>query len=206
MTEASQTVAAGQLRALIERVERVEGEIADLNADKSEIYKEARGLGFDVKAMRKVVAARKLDPSEREERDAMFDLYWSAIHGSAETEPRARAHVREIIEEFDAETGDIPHPTVSSSRQLVNAGGDDLLPVAASNHFTTDPRPLAGSDGSRSIPSEDAAGAKSEAVGASSSVGSASAEHYPRQSSQAVTNSIDPYDPGPIPDFLRRSA
>lgn len=44
-----------QLRAFIERIERVEEEIKSLNADKSEIYKEARGNGFDVKTMRKVV-------------------------------------------------------------------------------------------------------------------------------------------------------
>jgi len=98
---------AQQLRSFVERVERIEEEISALNADKSEIYKEARGNGFDVKALRKVVAQRKLDPSEREERDALFDLYWSAIHGSDEDLSRARAHAREIIEEFDPETGEI---------------------------------------------------------------------------------------------------
>lgn len=107
--EGHNSVPAGQLRAFVERVERIEEEIATLNADKSEIYKEARGSGFDVKALRKVVAQRKLDPSEREERDAIFDLYWHAIHGVVEAEPRARARTREIIEEFphDTETGEL---------------------------------------------------------------------------------------------------
>ncbi|TPM39609.1 DUF2312 domain-containing protein [Mesorhizobium sp. B2-3-4] len=89
ITETSQTVAAGQLRAFIERIERVEEEIKTLNADKSEIYKEARGVGFDVKAVRQCVAARKLDSAEREERNAIFDLYWEALTGAS------RVHVHE---------------------------------------------------------------------------------------------------------------
>lgn len=103
---------SAHLRSFVKRVERVEEEIAALNADKSEIYKEARGNGFDVKALRKVVAQRKLDPSEREERDALFDLYWSAVHGDDDGLSRARAHVREIIDEFDPETGEITEQPV----------------------------------------------------------------------------------------------
>ena len=79
----TETVAAGQLRAFIERIERVEEEIKELNADKSDIYKEARGAGYDVKAIRQCVAARKLDSAEREERDAIFDLYWNALTGGS---------------------------------------------------------------------------------------------------------------------------
>lgn len=86
---ASQTVAAGQLRAFVERIERVEEEIRKLNADKSEIYKELRGVGFDVKAVRQCVSARKLDSAEREERNAIFDLYWEALTGAS------RVHVHE---------------------------------------------------------------------------------------------------------------
>lgn len=97
------TIPVAQLRAFVERIERIEADIKDLNSDKSEVYKELRGCGFDVKAVRAVVAKRKLDTADREERDAMFDLYWSALNG----EDRARAHAREIIEEFDAETGEI---------------------------------------------------------------------------------------------------
>src|SRR5690606_13472784 len=103
ITEASQTVAAGQLRAFIERIERVEEEIKSLNADKSEIYKELRGCGFDVKAVRQCGAARKLDSAEREERNAIFDLYWAALTGPVHVHTRTR----EIIEEFDPEPGEI---------------------------------------------------------------------------------------------------
>lgn len=84
------TVAAGKLRAFIERVERIEADIADLNSDKSEVYKEIRGEGYDVKTVRKVVAKRKLDSHEREEQDALFALYWEALQGVP-----SRVHVHE---------------------------------------------------------------------------------------------------------------
>lgn len=83
------TIAASQLRAFVERIERLEAEIKEINADKSEIYKELRGCGFDVKAVRQCVAARKLDSAERQERDAIFDLYWEALTGAS------RVHVHE---------------------------------------------------------------------------------------------------------------
>jgi len=79
----TETVAAGQLRAIIERIEHVEEEIKELNADKSDIYKEARGAGYNVKAIRKCVAKRKLDDADREEQDAIFDLYWDALTGGS---------------------------------------------------------------------------------------------------------------------------
>lgn len=86
----NETVAVAKLRAYIERVERIEANIADLNADKSEVYKELRGDGFDVKTVRKIVAKRKLDTADREEQDALFDLYWDAL-----TTGSPRVHVHE---------------------------------------------------------------------------------------------------------------
>lgn len=86
-------VAGEQLRALIERIERVEEEIKELNSDKSDIYKEAKGNGFDVKTVRKVVALRKLDSSEREEQDTLLDIYLAAI-GMLPDRP-SRVHVHE---------------------------------------------------------------------------------------------------------------
>lgn len=90
----SDTIPVAQLRAFVERIERIEADIKDLNGDKSEVYKELRGCGFDVKAVRAVVAKRKLDTADREERDAMFDLYWSALNGTG-TEDSTRVHVHE---------------------------------------------------------------------------------------------------------------
>jgi uncharacterized protein (UPF0335 family) len=80
-------VSAGQLRAFIERIERLEAEVKDLNADKSDIYKEAKASGFDVKAMRVIVAERRQDPDKLQELDAMIDLYRGALTDA----PRAGA-------------------------------------------------------------------------------------------------------------------
>ena len=71
--------AAGQLKSLIERIERLEEEKAALTADIREVYAEAKGLGFDTKIMRQVVRMRRLDRSERQEQEAVLDLYLSAL-------------------------------------------------------------------------------------------------------------------------------
>ena len=105
----------GHLRALVERIERVEADIKALNADKSEIYKEARGYGYDVKAIRAVVAKRKLDMAEREERDAIFSLYWDALNGVS------RVHVHEA-DDFDPITGEI-HDTQEQPETAQKSGG-----------------------------------------------------------------------------------
>ena len=76
---ASNTVAADQLRSFIERLERLDEEIKGLNEDKSDIYKEAKSNGFDAKVMRRVLAIRKQDASERQEQDAILAMYLSAL-------------------------------------------------------------------------------------------------------------------------------
>ena len=79
MAENTQTVAAGQLRAFIERIERLEEEIKTLNDDKKEVYAEARGTGFDVKAMKAIIRLRRMDQAAREEEEAIIDLYKAAL-------------------------------------------------------------------------------------------------------------------------------
>jgi len=71
--------AKDQLKSLIERVERLEEEKAALGNDLKEVYAEAKGQGFDTKIMRQVVRIRKMESHEREERDALLDLYLSAL-------------------------------------------------------------------------------------------------------------------------------
>ena len=73
------TVAAGQLLAIIERIERLEDEKKEVTEQIKEVYAEAKGNGFDVKTLRKVVALRRKDPEERSEEEAMLDLYLHAL-------------------------------------------------------------------------------------------------------------------------------
>jgi uncharacterized protein (UPF0335 family) len=70
---------AGQLKSLIERIERLEEEKGALTADIREVYAEAKGHGFEIKIMRQVVRMRKLDKAERQEQEAVLDLYLSAL-------------------------------------------------------------------------------------------------------------------------------
>lgn len=72
-------VAAEQLKTIIDRVERVEEDMAGLKEDRKEIYAEAKGNGYDVKAIRKIVRLRKQDRAKRQEEEAVLDLYLSAI-------------------------------------------------------------------------------------------------------------------------------
>ena len=68
-----------QLKSFVERTESLEQEIAALNADKSEVYKEAKSAGYDPKYIRKIVALRKLDPDELDEADELLKMYREAL-------------------------------------------------------------------------------------------------------------------------------
>ncbi len=77
--EGATTVAGDRLRSFIERVERLEEEKAAILNDTKEIYAEAKGEGYDVKILRQVVRIRKMDRAERQEQEAILDLYLSAL-------------------------------------------------------------------------------------------------------------------------------
>lgn len=77
--EVLSTSAQGQLKAIIERIERLEEDRAAVMTDIKEVYAEAKGNGFDVKILRKVIAIRKKDRAKLQEEEALIDLYLSAI-------------------------------------------------------------------------------------------------------------------------------
>ena len=72
-------VAAEQLRAFVERIERLEEEKKALSEDISDIYSEAKGNGYDVKVLRQIIRLRKQDANERQEMEAILDLYLHAL-------------------------------------------------------------------------------------------------------------------------------
>ena len=72
-------IAGGQIRSFVERIEQIESEIQDLNDGKKEVFAEAKGEGYDVKILRKVIRIRKQDKAKRQEEDAILDLYLSAL-------------------------------------------------------------------------------------------------------------------------------
>ena len=71
--------AQGRLRTIVERIERLEQEKAEVMEQLKEVFAEAKGAGFDVKILRKVVRLRKQDRAKRQEEEAILDLYLSAI-------------------------------------------------------------------------------------------------------------------------------
>ncbi len=79
ITETSQTVAASQLRAFIERIERLEAEKKTIADDIKEVYAEMKGTGFDTKAVRTIIRLRKKDQAERQEEEAILELYMNAL-------------------------------------------------------------------------------------------------------------------------------
>lgn len=78
-TVSTTSVAAGQLKAIVERIERLEEEKKEVAEQIKEVYAEAKANGFDGKTLRKIVALRKKPTEEREEEEALLDLYMSAL-------------------------------------------------------------------------------------------------------------------------------
>jgi uncharacterized protein (UPF0335 family) len=79
MSEGGNALDGGHLKAFIERIERLEEEKKAIADDIKEVYAEAKGTGYDVKIMRKVVSIRKQDHNKRREEEEILDLYLSAL-------------------------------------------------------------------------------------------------------------------------------
>ena len=76
---ADTSVARDQLRSIVERIERLEEEKKAIADDIRDVFAEAKANGFDVKTLRTVVRMRKIEAAERQEQEAMLDLYLSAL-------------------------------------------------------------------------------------------------------------------------------
>ena len=71
--------AKDQLKAIIERIERLEEEKKTISDDIRDVYAEAKGNGFDVKALRTIVRLRKQDANERAEAETILETYMQAL-------------------------------------------------------------------------------------------------------------------------------
>lgn len=78
-SEASHIFAKGQLKAIIERIERLEEEKKTISDDIKDIYGEAKGNGFCVKSLRTIVRLRKQDVDERQEQETILETYKQAL-------------------------------------------------------------------------------------------------------------------------------
>ncbi len=73
------SVSKDQLKSIIERVERLEEDKAAIASDIKDVYSEAKGNGYDTKALRAIVRYRKEDAQDRAEREAIFETYLNAL-------------------------------------------------------------------------------------------------------------------------------
>lgn len=79
-------VAGDILRSFIERIERLEEEKKGIADDIRDVYAEAKSSGFEPKIMRQVVRLRKMESHEREEQEALLDVYLHALEGGTVTD------------------------------------------------------------------------------------------------------------------------
>ena len=75
----NQGFAAGQLQSFVERIERLEEDKKAIAADMKEVFAEAKANGFDLKIIRQVLKIRQMEKSDRQEQEAMLDLYLTAL-------------------------------------------------------------------------------------------------------------------------------
>lgn len=118
---AADGVAADELRQFIERLERLEEEKAGVAGDIKEVFAEAKGRGFDTKAIRTILRIRKQDHSERQEQEAILELYMQALGMLADT-PLGRAAVsREFAESRITISGPGMEPVETTGAGLARA-------------------------------------------------------------------------------------
>jgi uncharacterized protein (UPF0335 family) len=79
ITGTSDEVGAKRLRSFVDRIERLEEEKAGIAADIRDIYAEAKGTGYDVKALRKLISLRKMEIEQRREQSELLQLYMHAL-------------------------------------------------------------------------------------------------------------------------------
>ena len=72
-------IAAERLKSFVERIERLEEEKRGLQEDIKEVYAEAKGTGFDTKIIRQIIRLRKMDKADRQEQEAILELYKEAL-------------------------------------------------------------------------------------------------------------------------------
>tara|TARA_B110000003_G_scaffold270724_1_gene303695 strand:- start:3996 stop:4253 length:258 start_codon:yes stop_codon:yes gene_type:complete len=78
-SQSSYRVASDELRAFIERFERLDVEKKDISDQQKEVMSEAKGRGYDTKVLRKIVGLRKREPQEISEEEAVLELYKEAL-------------------------------------------------------------------------------------------------------------------------------
>ena len=80
VTDTAYRVTANELRAFVERIERLDAEKKDIADQAKEVFAEAKGHGYDTKCLRKVIALRKRQPDDIAEEEAVLAMYREALN------------------------------------------------------------------------------------------------------------------------------
>jgi uncharacterized protein (UPF0335 family) len=91
-----------QISSIVQRIERLEDEKSQIAEDIKEVYKEAKGNGFDPKIIKKVVSLRKMDAAKRLEEQQLIATYMDALGMLADT-PLGRAAIKSVSSKSDEE-------------------------------------------------------------------------------------------------------
>lgn len=154
-------VAGEHLRSLIERIEKLMEEKAAIGGMITEIFAEARGYGFDTRTMRSIIKLRAMDAHDREEYEALLDIYKGAL-GMLNGTPLGEAALRRLEEEKeDGEDEDKPtdapaaagegtpaaekepeepQPTVDDAKEMARKAASEGKPVSDNPFPARDPR------------------------------------------------------------------
>jgi uncharacterized protein (UPF0335 family) len=154
-------LAAEQLLSIIQRVEKLEEEKAAIAADISDVFAEAKGNGFDTKTIRAIIKLRKLSDQEREEQEALLDIYKAAL-GMLNGTPLGEAALKRLSDEkkenekHDAGEGSEtnattqandatevqqePQATIEEAREMAKKAAKEGRPVSDNPFPARDPR------------------------------------------------------------------
>lgn len=148
-------IAGEELRSLIERAERLEEEKAGIAEDIKELFAEAKGRGFDTKTMKAIMRLRKMGSQEREEYEALLDIYKAAL-GMLDGTPLGEAAIRKLakppqdeepndgaVNEEAAEEKATPEEagqTVEEARDMARKAAAEGKPVTSNPFPARDPR------------------------------------------------------------------
>jgi len=105
-------ISADRLKSFVERIEKLSEERDAIGSDIREVYAEAKGVGYDVKTMRKVMAERKIDPADRDEQEALLDVYRHALGSNsyravAEQFGISKSKLHRLVPKNETGTGEI---------------------------------------------------------------------------------------------------
>lgn len=147
-------IAADQLRLFLERIERLNEEIAGLKADVKDVFSEAKSQGFDPKIMREILKLRAMEPDARREREALIDTYKAALGmldgtplgtwaiqkiSKAHNPPPSESGVPSEPEPEDQQPAE-PELTVEDARRMGAHAAHDGKPVTANPFPARDER------------------------------------------------------------------